>query len=490
MKLVSLALGMVMAVAAAAQTPARVLESTRNAVFRVDSVGCIGGNRSATGFLWNGSTLIVTSLHVVAGCQTFSVYSETQGRSIQADVSKSLGSADLALLKLHESVRFANPLTLRAVKPSAHETLTALGYPLLVPKMDSTDVIVKFGGGTLGEIVPEQTRKELAQRNSPSVDLQITDFQGSLLSGLSGAPILDARGEVVAIGDGGLENGTVGRSWGVPVSYLAQLMASNERPTALQGDPHLFAAETEVHPGGETVQCGSGSFTKARTIGFNEIMHSTDDPARLTQMVNLGFYSGIDASRFSYDIYQSPTGGAAFAVPAGARVQPVESGDRAGCVVYVRPGIDMQIQMQPMRGPGDMNGASYRYENLSTPVSTYTGYVAPNTWLLNPAYTFRELAPSLDGHMVNRKFILHYVPNPQNAYMPAVTDQAAFETIAGKGNTFIGTTAFNRAFNPQADQWVNYCHQYPNAQNCAQVREYQSLWAETMLAAFLTTFSQ
>src|SRR5947209_11390105 len=93
--------------AALAQTPTAVLERARLATFRVDSANCQGGSRNATGFLWNGKNTVVTSLHVVAGCGTVSVYSETQGRSIKARVVHALAEADLAMLQLVEDAKFA-----------------------------------------------------------------------------------------------------------------------------------------------------------------------------------------------------------------------------------------------------------------------------------------------------------------------------------------------------------------------------------------------
>jgi S1-C subfamily serine protease len=54
-------------------------------------------------------------------------------------------------------------------------------------------------------------------------------LDGHFLPGLSGAPIFDVSGKVVAIGSGGLKSGAASVSWAVPALHLEALLLSQER---------------------------------------------------------------------------------------------------------------------------------------------------------------------------------------------------------------------------------------------------------------------
>jgi hypothetical protein len=455
-----------------AQTPESALEKARNATFRVEASGCVGGNRKATGFLWSDGSTVVTALHVVAGCGTLGIYSETLKRNIDAKLVHSLNFADLAMLHLAAPVPNAQPLTVSTQKPAVHDELTVLGYPLLIERMDSTELKVKFGGSRLGEIVPANTQQELKQRNSPSIDLEITFLEGFLAPGASGAPIMDKVGRVVAIGDGGLVNGTVGIAWGVPAVNLTALAQSHETPTAKASEPHLFAAETEVRPTGAAVQCGAGSFTKIRTIEYREILQSTDDAAGLAKLLVFFAVFGIDPSDLRYDIYQDATSGAALAVPEGKELK----GGQA-CSVNVLPNLVLVYAMAHMNQPSDMYQLGLAYERAITPMPQ---------WSPDPNFTYVEPRRRADGMTVERKALLHTARNP---YGQVHWDQGgAYETLAVKGNWFIGTTAFDRVYRPETLQFAQQCTRTPQFQGCAEFRSQMRILVQAVIAAHLTTF--
>jgi hypothetical protein len=457
---------------ASAQTPESALEKARSATFRVEASGCMGGNRQATGFLWSDGSTVVTALHVVAGCGKTGVYSETLRRSIEARLVHSLNFADLAMLHLAEPVPNAQPLAISTQKPAVHDELTVLGYPLLIERMDSTELKVKFGGSTLGEIVPANTKQELQQRNSPSTDLEITFLEGFLAPGASGAPILDKAGRVVAVGDGGLVNGTVGISWGVPVTNLNALLQSRETPAAKAAEPHLFAAETEVRPTGPAVQCGAGSFTKIRTIEYREILQSTDDAEGLAKLLVFFAVFGIDPSNLRYDIYQDAESGAALAVPEGKLLK----GGQA-CAVDVLPNLALVYAMVRMNRPSDMYQIGLAYERAITPMPQ---------WSPDPNFTYIEPRRRADGMTVERKALLH---TGRNAYGQVNWDQGgAYETLAVKGNWFIGTTAFDRVYRLETLQFAQQCTRAPQFQGCAEFRGQMRMLVQAVIAAHLTTF--
>jgi hypothetical protein len=456
-----------------AQTPATMLEKARPATFRIDAAQCSGHDHSATGFLWSDGSTVITALHAVAGCRNLSVFSETLLRQIPATLVHSLNSADLAMLRLQSPVGNAQPLTLSTQKPAVHDEVTVLGYALVVARMESTELKVRFGGNHLEEIIPVKDMEELVARRSPSPDLEVTSLEGNLAPGTSGAPIMDRSGKVVAIGDGGLENGTVGMAWGVPVSYLPALAQSRDVPTAATADPHLFAAEIDVHPIGDAVHCGSGSFIKVRTLQYQEILHSTDDAAGLEKLLNYFGFLGVNPSQLGYDIYQDATSGAALAVPEGKVLQ---SGN-AGCRVDVLPNLSMYIQMAQLSRPSDMYPVSLAFERTFAPMPP---------WAPNPNFTYLQPRQRADGLTVERKALYHVA---RNNFGQLYWDQGAlYETLAVKGNWFVGTIALDTVYKAAAIQLAQQCQMRPAFPGCEDFRAKMRVLVQAVIAAHLTTF--
>ena len=91
--------------------------------------------------------------------------------------------------------------------------------------------------------------------------------------------------------------------------------------------------------------------------------------------------------------------------------------------------------------------------------------------------------------MVARKYLYRTATNPANPYVPNF-DQSAFETLAGKNTTFMGTTAIDVNMNMQMMQMFTYCYTNPQDPRCASLYQHMNLWLEAYLAAALTTFPQ
>ena len=351
---------LVSSIAFATSLPQVTFDRVRSSIVRVDASDCAGDSRSGTGFVWQTKDSVVTALHVVGGCKNVSVYFEAQKKTRSTSIQKIFKTADLALLHVSNHLDDTEPLETAPNAPSANQELTVLGFPLLIPHMNSTTLKVRFGGNRLKEAIPPSVRAELAKVGSPSVDVEITNIEGHLLPGLSGAPILDDAGKVVAIADGGLENGTVSASWGMPYRYLTELSKSNETSTTAPANAHLFAADNSIQPGGD-VTCGGATFSKIRTLDLSQIQHSTDDPAGFAQLIKA---SPVDTSGFSYDVYQDQQSGASFVTLAGKKVQ--EKNGR--CVSYIDKAIHIEAELLPvMANSADRQRVSVQYENVSTP---------------------------------------------------------------------------------------------------------------------------
>ena len=62
--------------------------------------------------------------------------------------------------------------------------------------------------------------RDLISLGFPHLNQEVLHLEGDLLPGDSGAPILNEKGHVVAIGNGGLKRGQVGLGWAIPAAQL------------------------------------------------------------------------------------------------------------------------------------------------------------------------------------------------------------------------------------------------------------------------------
>lgn len=441
----------------------------------VVQVSCSADGRTATGFLWSGSDTAVTALHVVAGCGNISIHYEALKVSRQARVARVLRRADLALLKIANAPN-AVALTADPAPPPLSEQLSTLGYPLQVPSMESTSLELRYGGRTLRDIVPESVAKALSG-GSPSLDLEIESIEGHLLPGNSGAPVFDRRRRVVAIADGGLENGAAALSWAIPAKFLNQLAASSENADAVQtyapssraASALLFSAEAETKNRGETT-CSGLVLTELRSAAFSQLTKSVDDPLGMMQLVQ---FFGIDPTSFTYDVYQHLGSGATFVLPAGVRLRQAANGD---CVASIAPGrIEIHLQLGVLASAMQAQSRSEGFERALVNGNTQ-GWVADAKW------TNAMPIPRFDGLLVRRRAYTHV------RMMPTVfQDKYIFEALAVKNNLFIGSAAMYES-TPELAQRIAMCRIAPGGNGCAEARTLVMDWAKAVLAIQLTTF--
>ena len=196
------ALVSVVATCSAQTSTGNVLERTSRSVVVV----MCGVHRNGTGFLWKRRDQVLTALHVVAGCDSLYVRFESLRTTSRATIARALRDADLAMLNI-EDPQALPPLEAASARPALDDDLIALGYSLGAQSMGSTNLRLSFGSTLLADILPFASRQQVEAAGMPSLSLHIVRLQGHLVPGLSGAPILNARGNVVAIGDGVLESG-------------------------------------------------------------------------------------------------------------------------------------------------------------------------------------------------------------------------------------------------------------------------------------------
>jgi hypothetical protein len=457
---------------AAHQFEATVYDGVKPSVVRVS---CSAVERSATGFLWSSRDTAVTALHVIAGCGKILVYYEGLRVTRTASVAKVLRRADLALLKISDAPD-SSVLVAETTPPSLTEGLSTLGYPLQAPSMSSTDLHLRYGGNTLRSILPDSVAQMLSG-GSPSLDLEIDNIEGHLLPGHSGAPIFDRQQRVVAIADGGLENGAAAVSWGIPAKFLGQLATSPDSTAVAEagaagtGAAHalLFAAETETRNRGEST-CSGIVLTKLRSASFSQLSTSVDDPLGLAQLQQ---FFGVDPSGFTFDVYQHLPSGATFVVPAGAHLSQTSDGN---CTASFASGVvQIRLQVGVVASAFEAQARSLAFEQMLADGAT-------QGWIPDPQWT--TLAPQFrfDGLVVRRRAYQHV----QNAPV-MFQDKYVFETLAARKNAFIGSAAMYSVSLSRAQQ-IATCRFTPAANECDDVRSVFNEWVEAVLAIQLTTF--
>jgi S1-C subfamily serine protease len=462
--------------------PMHGLDAVAPSVLRIDARQCQGNvqaaapmDRVATGFLWRDKNTAVTALHVVTGCPNISVYYQGLKISRSATITKVLRKADLALLSVGNSPE-STPLQDDAKKPSLDQELATLGFQLQIPDMSSTLLHLRYGGKKLRDIVPPSVAQALANVGSPSLDLEITNIEGHLVPGLSGAPIFNPSGKVVAVADGGLDNGTVGISWGIPIGTLHDLTVSSESISEVANGARndvLFAAERDSSVKGQQ-NCSGLQLTKLRTTSFSQIASSADDVLGLQQLIN---YFQIDPAGFSFDVYQHLPSGATIALPSGSQLTVTQG----VCTATLGNGeVVIMVQLALLASDAEIQAESQQLE-LNAAGGSVQG------WYIDPGFTYPMPVPRFDGMLVRRRGYVHLTA-AQIGLNQVPQDKYLFETIAARGHAMLFTSVTNNAATTSNNQRALACRLNPAQEDCAAILSRSSDWVRSVIAVHLATF--
>ena len=190
-------------------------------VYRITVDGCTHQpeSRRQTGFRVRGEPGIVTALHGLADCPDATIAAEyTNGvfrdlRLVAVDIDR-----DMALLT---SIESAADVTIGLDAPQtstvALDGLYALGHPYGKTYQEPTKQITVTYAMTLNRIIPEAfITYALLARRSPALEIRALFAEAHFVPGHSGAPVLNAQGQVIGMVDGGLKEGYIGKSWLIP----------------------------------------------------------------------------------------------------------------------------------------------------------------------------------------------------------------------------------------------------------------------------------
>jgi S1-C subfamily serine protease len=464
--------------------------SVQAAVVRVDAAGCDKGtSRSGSAFIWNSPQQAVTALHVIAGCSRLAVFYGAQGGRVRtARPARVLRAADLALLTIEDGP-VTSPLTVAAQPPTAGEQMRAWGYPFPTRGLIDTLFTRREVTQRLKDLLNDRLRAEVQAAGMPDIEAEVLTLDvGLLLPGHSGAPLVNAAGQVVGVADGGLERGAVAVNWAIPSTRLKELMTSSE--TLLPGSmapATLFAADTVAAPvlGAENGRgtsasplrewrCGTATLLYVRTRTFAQLSDTADDPSGLRLLAMNG--GQLLRPDDTFDLYVDTESGATVVVPARSTLRTAGS----LCIADVYGDVLQQIVRVTATGsPAEANAASIEYEQ------ELTKRFSEGPWQLDPSWTYTAPLTRADGLTVRRK---GNVQAQQTPFGPAPA-KYAFETLAAKGRTFMGVTAFHHNYTLQALQLKQACMVDPNAAGCdAMLQELRRL-AQMMVATHLSSFA-
>ncbi len=427
-------------------------------------VNVFSGGLRATGFIWKHSNWVVTTLHAIGNSADIQLSYNGQGTH-QATVIKVLKKADLVLLQSNDDISDEKFTSFEAGTPPVDTKLFTVGYYLDNQNYQDIDFEVgvlqnsfdpSANGNTLGDILDKHLQNQVRLLQYLDLTTGILYIKGHLLHGYSGSPIVDLHGNLVGIGDGGLENGAADISWCIRAGYLADLESSADQfPVNLPQLGIMFAADRERDLRVE-VPDGSFSFKMPRSATFAHIdvsaqFSSTEDLGlqhMLTYINNLG----VDYRNFDFDIYTEVHSGYTILVPKGYELTMnndnlTVSDNSNGLAIVYHIGESNNIQQ-----------SFYDFENSLMP---NFGTGQGPYWIYDPNWSYPT---PIQGKFARVQRL---------TYVNGSTRQQFVQTISDKEKYFTATSAF-------AGHLISQAVSPPEQIN---------LWIKFVLAAQLTTFS-
>jgi len=222
-------------------------ETLSHSVVRIlvkNSLGVIG---SATGFLWKSDVQVVTSLHVLSNDPSSRVIVEFGKVKRLATIEAVLPEADLVMLSVDKPVAGWVPLhEFEKIKPPYQSRVSAMGFNQGALGMSTRELIKGYvNPEILKVLLPPLALNLIVRAGVLNINLPIYYLDGSLLPGYSGAPVVNAQGQLIGIGDGGLENGASSVSWVIPANQLLALEQSkvSQLPVSLDYASQVFSLD-------------------------------------------------------------------------------------------------------------------------------------------------------------------------------------------------------------------------------------------------------
>jgi trypsin-like peptidase len=451
---------------AQAEPSAETMRQAARSLVKISASDCNGPGKQGTGFVWQKSTRIVTALHVVAGCRQISSWNQDTRKTTALRVTHQLADADLALLDVVNDHNWP-PLQSARQQVAVNEVLKALGYSYGVNSWHDMDLKKSAGDSTLRKAIPAESWQQLQQAGLMDANTRIIRTQGHLLPGMSGAPVINDSGQVVGVGDGGLEKGAASISWVMPARYLADLLKAGNRSNINTSNLTVAFAADVGFENARVIQCGDMRLRKTRTRPFAALASQADDQFGIRYVVDA---ARIDPTPFQFDIYESERNGGVVAVPKG---MIISEGGFFCTGRHPSMGVGIVLSGSHGRNIHEINNISLQFEQTLIDHGDYFFQFDPTSSYVRP--TQRP-----DGLVANRKAaygISKFTGQPES-YM--------VETLITKRGEFLGVVAYNEEFTPPQMAW---CNQSPYHPNCGpRYRDLVFAWSHAVLGVMLSTF--
>ena len=433
-----------------AQPSGTTVQSLRKSTVKVES-----GNKVGTGFLWNKANWVVTTLHTLENEDKITVTLVDKVRS--AKVIKVLKRFDLALLEMESAVDLPVLCEVETI-PDVNSNLYVLGYNGKGNLSNIIDRSLRLGynsDGKLKGLLSKTLQTELNTCKSPDPEIDILYFDGSLLPGFSGAPIVDNSGDLVGIADGGLENGAQSISWGISASNLLTLSNSQDVFTnalcSTQAERVKFSSENLQESDVDYIALDAFKFIKIKTRTIEEMQATVDDPLGLQQLINsFSLTNNVNYLTYTYDIYLDVATGATLCVPEG-----MELAMENGLLVGRSPNSALSYIAWPSTLSGNAMDQS-RFQNPSVQfensIINYSQMYLQYQQDTN--FSYRTPIQKPNGIMVNRKAFYGYGQDNYGNYGPV---SYLFETHIGVQNTYLGMAVVNLNNTQEMINMLNTC---------------------------------
>jgi hypothetical protein len=398
------------------------------------------------------------------------------GNTFSAKVDRVLKKADLALLTV------SGLTSLPVLKDSDAELqvdqdLWAWGFQEGGPSPSERKFQKLAGAKTLGEFVPKDVAEDIKRSGMPDLGVEIIYISG-LVPGLSGAPILDAYGAVVGIGEGGLSGGSVGINWATPQRYLHELLRSTEDATQVRVlNLQQFSFGRQLPLASQVFSCGGYSFTRMPSFILGNALTGTDDPLGLQQLTNGFSVAGVDAAT-AFDGYQELASGATFVLPQGS----ILSQGASGCSATVPDTpLTFTIQRSQYVPLPDLSGAI----SLRTKFDFATLTPTPAYWVPHPQWQSPAVWPRWDGFAARR---VNWLPRQGPGGPPDLNGEGIFTTIAIKNGAFLGVSVHVSSGYLNTPQFFSNCVANPAVPDCPKEMQRVRKWGAAVIAVHLATF--
>lgn len=458
-----------------AQVSSQIIEHVSKSVVLIEARQCNGEvkSRNGSGFTFGNSLQIVTAYHVVGGCKQLTVLNVSTGRTVSstATITHVLKSNDLALIVVDKAL--SESFLSNVTAASLNTKYMALGFALGIPTQSQAEVSVAFNSNSLREMLPADYQQQLALT---AIDIQqrIIRFYNPLMPGMSGGPIFDEKGNVIAVVAGGLMSGEIPASWGwpseiIPQSLLQSSEEVNENAVVPKG---VFAFSI---PGistrkGATLQCGGLMLTEGEEITFSDAARTSDDIAKLYNTISFSGVSQGVIEQFHFQTWKHSASGAIIVIPDNIPLTQ----ENQTCVARSSDGnFEQIISAQAVQNSQEVNQAYQLFEQ-----NVFLAAMQPNIGVQQDSVLTTGTVRRADGFIVDRKgfFVGRQWINPGQ-----VRASHLFETAMSRGGSFTGITMINN----RVDQCFNQFHVLAL---CSPNQDYLEEWAKFVLATQMSTY--